>query len=44
MRPSKILPLVMPIEAEQADRDPSKVSWTMLLLRESYKSSVSISS
>ena len=44
MRPSKILPLVMPIEVEQVDWDPLQESWTMLLLRESYRLSVSISS
>jgi hypothetical protein len=45
MRPSKILPLIVPIQVEKRRTGiPLQVSWTMLLLRESYKLSVSISS
>ncbi len=44
MRRSKILPLIMPIEVRASGSGSLQVSWTMLLLRESYKLSVSISS
>ncbi len=37
MRPSKILPLIMPTEVRASGSGSLQVSWTMLLLRENYE-------